>query len=213
MMHSGVYRICNIVTGKVYIGSGISIRVRRDDHFRKLIAGKHGNRYLQRAWNKYGDRSFTFETIERCTVELLLTREQYWMDYHRSYDPAFGYNLSPTAGSVLGIKHSEEFKRARSKTLKDLWDSPRGEEMRASLIERSNKRKGKPASEALLVHLNKINMAKRGKKQSLEVVEKRIAPLRGKKQSEDLVRKRAEALRIYWSSPAGLARRKSKRKD
>jgi group I intron endonuclease len=51
-MVAGVYWILNLVNGKVYIGSSVDVENRLQNHKKDLIAGKHRNPYLQRAWNK-----------------------------------------------------------------------------------------------------------------------------------------------------------------
>lgn len=61
----GVYKITNTVDGKVYIGSSaVDIDCRWSTHRALLRTGKHYNRHLQRAWNKYGESVFTFEVVE-----------------------------------------------------------------------------------------------------------------------------------------------------
>ena len=58
---SGIYKITNNVNGKFYIGSSQNISRRWYDHKRELRIQKHHNKYLQRAWNKYGEENFSFE--------------------------------------------------------------------------------------------------------------------------------------------------------
>jgi group I intron endonuclease len=111
----GVYRIRNTLNDKVYIGSAAySVRRRWRDHRRDLRAGKHcqhGRCHLQHAWNKYGEECFVFELIEEAEPKLCVPGEQYWLDHYRAADDRYGYNESPTAGSILGFKLSEEAKK------------------------------------------------------------------------------------------------------
>jgi hypothetical protein len=58
---------------------------------------------IYRALLKYGYASFTLEILEYCEIDQLIQREQYYLD---TIKPE--YNLSKTAGSVLGLKHTEE---------------------------------------------------------------------------------------------------------
>lgn len=117
-MAIGVYQIRCIVNGKVYIGSAArSIASRWWQHKDDLARGRHHSQYLQRAWVKYGESAFEFLILEECSVDQCIIREQFWMDSKQAADPKFGYNLSPTAGSQLGFRHSEETKAsARSRT-------------------------------------------------------------------------------------------------
>ncbi len=108
---TGVYQIRNVVNGKVYVGSSSqSLKYRWEIHRAKLRAGRHGNRYLQNAWNKHGETAFRFEIIERCSPRCCVKREQHWIDCRQSVNPRLGYNRNPTAGSMLGFRHSEETK-------------------------------------------------------------------------------------------------------
>jgi group I intron endonuclease len=76
---------------------------------------KHDNQYLQNAWNLHGREYFSFEIIEIVLDRTdLLKREQYWMDITNCYERAYGYNISPTSGSTLGLKHSKEARRNNS---------------------------------------------------------------------------------------------------
>jgi hypothetical protein len=52
---------------------------------------------------KYGFSGFSLEILEYCDKEVLLEREQYYLDNLRPE-----YNIVKTAGSTLGYKHTEE---------------------------------------------------------------------------------------------------------
>lgn len=61
---NGVYLIRNIVTGQFYIGSTTAgIHRRWDQHKYKLRSGTHFNKHLQKGWNSYGEKSFSFEIV------------------------------------------------------------------------------------------------------------------------------------------------------
>jgi group I intron endonuclease len=60
----GLYKIKNLVNGKAYIGSSNKNTTGRlIQHKSDLKANRHFNEHLQRAWNKYGEESFTFEHL------------------------------------------------------------------------------------------------------------------------------------------------------
>lgn len=112
---SGVYKISNIVNEKVYIGSACDLYRRSKEHLIMLTNNKHDNPYLQNAWNIHGKEHFNLEIIEFVPDRAnLLNREQYWMDITNCYNRIYGYNISPTAGSTLGLKHSKEARRNNS---------------------------------------------------------------------------------------------------
>jgi group I intron endonuclease len=56
----GIYTITCAKTGRVYIGQSIHIQTRWTSHRWHLARGIHGNSHLQRAWAKYGAKSFVF---------------------------------------------------------------------------------------------------------------------------------------------------------
>ena len=159
-MKSGVYRIINRLNGKEYIGSSVDTPARWKGHRRMLRSGQHHSRYLQRAWNKYGEAAFLFEVVEPCPPDQLLVVEQRWLD---KVGP--DYNISLVAGSVLGIKRgplSSEHRRNVSMALKGhpsrigVKDSP---EARARSL-RSISHLGRPLSAA---HRAAISAGNRGK--------------------------------------------------
>ena len=110
-MESGVYCILNLVNSKKYIGSSKDVSARINSHKKSLLNNKHPNSYLQASWNKYGSYSFWFSKIETCSLDTLIEKEQYWMDYFKSYSIETGYNQRPKAGSPRGYKHTEEAKK------------------------------------------------------------------------------------------------------
>lgn len=101
---SGIYAIRNKVNGKRYIGSSTNLRKRRERHMRELAAGTHSNRKLQNAVAKHGIEAFEFIVLEVVVGdELLLGREQYWIEETRATE--IGYNLRCFATSNLGMTH------------------------------------------------------------------------------------------------------------
>lgn len=108
---TGIYKIENLVSGTVYIGSTAdSFRGRWGDHKSGLRRGGHYNSYLQNAWNKYGEDTFSFSVIEEIeNVDKLILREQLWLDVYRMYGKVYNQrlNVDPCA---RGRKHSEESK-------------------------------------------------------------------------------------------------------
>lgn len=103
--------IRNKANGKVYVGSAVKLNKRWDNHKSDLRKNKHHSKHLQSAWNKYGQESFDFVLLEECIPEVLIMREQNWIDFFKSYDDRFGYNIAAIVGNnFLGRKHTEEAK-------------------------------------------------------------------------------------------------------
>lgn len=121
---SGIYGIKNKINGKIYIGSSSNIRLRWKNHRSSLKKQCGANKYFQRAYNKYGLSSFEFLVIEFCDISVLVEREQYFLDFYKSYEKDFGYNASKTAESNQGFKHSEESREKIRKSKLGLKMSP-----------------------------------------------------------------------------------------
>lgn len=116
----GVYSIKCTIDSKLYIGSTsktFSYRWRQwKYHLRK---GSASNKHLQNAWNKYGEDAFEFSVLEVIEdKEIVLEREQYYIDLRNVTDTDIGYNVNKNASSHrLGSKQSEETKeKLRGKT-------------------------------------------------------------------------------------------------
>lgn len=90
---AGIYSITNLVTGKKYVGKSISIYNRFYQHKVELRKNEHYNKYLQHAWNKYGEENFKFEIVEEHDKENLREREIYWINEYRTLYAETGYNL------------------------------------------------------------------------------------------------------------------------
>lgn len=161
----GVYKIYNKISNKYYIGSTTqSFRVRCSQHLYDLTSKNHCNTHLQRSFNKHPNNTFSFEILEICKKEECLKKEQYWMDYYKSYDRKKGYNILKYSANSLGYKHSEEIKELMSNLKKG--KSSHINTQKAILLANTGK------SRSLETRL-KISNSNKGKKQSKESIEKR----------------------------------------
>src|SRR5882762_7340793 len=115
MSSAGIYRIIvnrSDLLPKFYIGQASNIASRKASHLRCLRNSTHKNSKLQRAYRKYGEAAFKFETLLICEISSLTMYEQAVVN---SYVPRTLYNLClECVGSVLGIKRSEETKAKRA---------------------------------------------------------------------------------------------------
>lgn len=100
-MTSGIYAITNKINGHRYIGSAVNVQKRWNNHRSSLRSGKHHSIHLQNAWNKYGESAFVFDILQKVLDKNdLVGAEQEFIDSLRPE-----YNITPRAGSTLGIKH------------------------------------------------------------------------------------------------------------
>jgi len=135
-MDSGVYEIVNTVNGNRYVGSAVKFSKRWCKHKRDLNSGKHHSRHLQRSWDKHGAGAFVFKVLVICSRENAVLYEQIAID---ALHPEF--NVSPTAGSCLGMKHCAESKARHSAASKGRTHGP---EARAAIAAAQTGRKHPP---------------------------------------------------------------------
>jgi hypothetical protein len=105
---SGVYKLTNIITNECYIGSSSNLSKRFYRYFSINYLKDKTERYNSRIYTailNYGYNKFNLEILEYCDKNLLIKKEQYFMDL---YKPK--YNIALKAGSLLGFKHSEKTK-------------------------------------------------------------------------------------------------------
>lgn len=166
---SGIYRITCTINQKIYIGSAINLRKRFSQHLSDFHKKTHHNTILQRAWDKHGDGTFTFEIIEFTSIPLLIEREQYWID---TLKPTF--NINPTAGSCYGRKFSPE-------TLEKMRQSKLGKRPTPESIEKQRRNQtGRIVSEETRAKIGNANRGKPGKSPSKETRAKLSAASKGK---------------------------------
>lgn len=114
----GIYKIVNLITKDIYVGSSGNINNRKKRHFSQLNCNNHHCHYLQRAYNKYGKENFELVIIEEMKFpedydnvligQHLISREQYYID---TLKPK--YNSSREAGSTKGIILTKEQREQR----------------------------------------------------------------------------------------------------
>lgn len=89
----GIYKITNKINGKIYIGQSVNITKRWNTHKRRaFIPSKEYDKYLYRAFRKYGLENFSFEVEEECLKEELSEKENYYILLYHSNDDKYGYN-------------------------------------------------------------------------------------------------------------------------
>jgi group I intron endonuclease len=116
----GIYWILNQSTGKVYVGSATHIHARWRWHVKALDAGTHPNRYLQRAWTKYGKETFEFDIVELVEDRIWLrVHEHVWIKKLKARTNSRGYNIaSSTFCSFDGFVEDEALRKRHKKATK-----------------------------------------------------------------------------------------------
>jgi group I intron endonuclease len=122
----GVYKIQNLINENLYYGSSKNIQKRWKTHRSQLNGGKHGNFHLQRAWIKYGSHNFIFEVIEECSLDILLEREQYYLDIN----PKYNIGMKSSGGDNLSKNpNREEIIKRMTKSTRERYDRMTKEEI------------------------------------------------------------------------------------
>jgi hypothetical protein len=95
----GIYIIKNKINNKVYIGSTTRNFIKRWSIHKVLLRkNKHHSLRLQNSWNKHGENNFSFEVLEIIeNKEIIIERENYYLNFYKSYEKQYGYNICKTA--------------------------------------------------------------------------------------------------------------------
>ena len=127
---TGIYKIINNITEKVYIGQATNIAARWKEHLRRPFE-KNYNEYHSHLYNSirlYGIENFSFSVVEMCEEENLDEREKFWIEYYNSYNPSLGYNETlggkgtSGKGVFLDYDSANEIKILLSETNMTQWE-------------------------------------------------------------------------------------------
>ena len=91
-VHTGIYKLTEIATGKCYVGQAANIADRWKQHIKRGVgADTPTHNKLYPAMIAAGPENFTFEIVEECDRTLLDEREDFWQDYFKAKE--FGYSI------------------------------------------------------------------------------------------------------------------------
>jgi group I intron endonuclease len=192
---SGIYKITCTTNKRIYIGSAVSLRKRKSEHFSYLQQNKHINPHLQNAWNKYGEQAFTFEILEYVLPMSLTAREQYWLNKLKPFGNK-GFNIArDTVATHLGRKHTPEHtekirqsnlgRKQTPKARENMRQAHLGKKLSSEHIE--NARQAQIGHEVSLEAREKSRQAQIGKKKSPETIEKMRQAKLGKKRTPEQI--------------------------
>lgn len=169
----GIYKIINLINGKVYIGQAKNVKERFSEHRQDLRKNKHINKHLQHSWNKYSENNFKFEVIEECEEDRLTEREQYWIDYYGGLNSTNNYNQKDAGSSgtfslEVRQKMSERLKGCEpwNKGLKGCFSEETLQKMRNKKLSDETKEKIRQSTIGKIISIEtrkKLSKAHKGK--------------------------------------------------
>ena len=93
-----VYKITNMINGKIYVGKHSQKIQNKDNYFGSGVL-------LNKAINKYGKENFKKEILESCTKDNLSEKEIYWINTLNCFAPN-GYNLAKGGNGGNSTNHT-----------------------------------------------------------------------------------------------------------
>lgn len=114
-----IYKIKNLVNGKVYIGQTIKKpEYRLSRHKKQLSTCTHNNKHLQNAYYKYGENNFKVSIIERVEINNLDDREKYWIGFYKSKDGVYNIEGGGNKNKFIPEETKKRISIAVKKALK-----------------------------------------------------------------------------------------------
>ncbi len=142
-----IYQWTNLINGKIYIGSAYAGSTRLLSYFSPSVLAR--NLPIYNSLRQYGHNNFCLAILEdlgpskQISKKFMLEREQFYLNILFKKYPYKMLNLSPTAGTTLGFKHTAIFKLNRSASLNPMFGKTFSTEFIAMQI-RDKKGKNNP---------------------------------------------------------------------
>lgn len=89
---TGIYKITNLINGKVYIGQAVDIAERWRQHIKRAVGAEPiTTNKLYPIMQETGPYNFSWQIVEECSKDELTSKEKYWIKYYDGQ--GYGYNI------------------------------------------------------------------------------------------------------------------------
>lgn len=108
MKLSGIYKITNIVTNRIYVGASKDMKKRKHVHLYNLKMGKSYSKNMAQDYQDHGKDSFKFTVLELTAADdcgLMREREDHWLQIYAEDIKRSGYNIR----LISTIRRPEEY--------------------------------------------------------------------------------------------------------
>lgn len=159
-----IYKVTNIVNGKIYIGQTITTLANRKRCHINSSKLANCSCYFHKALKKYGEKNFIWEVLDHCNSKKELNEmEFHYIKQYNSFGVT-GYNLTFGGEGSIGYKHSS-INRAkmsdasfrsdnhvnRGKPLSEEWRKRISEAQKGKVISEETRRKISASKKGMLV--------------------------------------------------------------
>lgn len=114
----GIYKIENLINGKVYIGQSIDIFGRWNAHKNRM---GYQDEHLYRSMRKYGIENFKFEILKECNENCLKDLEAFFIRVYCSWNSKYGYNMTFGHNGTFGERPEWLMKEYRKTVEGSKW--------------------------------------------------------------------------------------------
>lgn len=107
----GIYKLTNLINGKIYIGQSTDLERRRKKFF-SFSTWHYAGEAINNARKKYNDEEYwNYEILEIVDDESLLNeKEIFYIEQYHTNAKEFGYNLTNGGDGIEAYQHTDEAK-------------------------------------------------------------------------------------------------------
>jgi group I intron endonuclease len=139
---TGIYKLTNVINGKIYIGQSKDIAERVRTHIKdcERVDDRRGRKALYDDMRKYGHENFKLEILEICDESELDEKEMYYIENYNATNEKIGYNRTKYAKpfqdpKIVAKSHSPRIMKMHGKRIRkwnlQQWQNPEYRKMKS----------------------------------------------------------------------------------